>query len=393
MSESKLRPRILVNATTLVIGGGVSVGVSFIEHACLPQYDFFEFIFAVTQEIYHVLRPEIQIDPRIKVIHPSPARVVIGHCSRSELKLMEKAFRPDIIYTLGLPSYTRFQKPEVGRYTNPWEIGPSPLPWECLPWGKRLRLFLLTKYRLIWARRAAFFETQTEVAKEGIVDKLGVPADRVKVIPNSCHPIFINNHVDKDGRYSEVDECNILCLAAPHWHKNLSIIPDVADALRKICPETSFSFVITLPLQSQILAQLRRKSVRLGVEKMIYNVDVVNLKECVSLYRNCHLVFLPTLLEVFSVTYLEAMAMSRPIVTTDLSFARSICGDAALYFAPSSPQDAAEKIVRLTKSSELIYELIERGRRRLTMFPDPASKHEAAIRWLGEIVECLRSDR
>ena len=47
---------------------------------------------------------------------------------------------------------------------------------------------------------------------------------------------------------------------------------------------------------------------------------------------------LPTLLESFSATYIEAMFHGKTILTSDLDFARDVCGEAAFYFDPLNPQ-------------------------------------------------------
>src|SRR5215813_8734460 len=155
MLDSTHETRILVNASTLIVGGGVQIGKSFVEYASrLDDAANLAFLFAVSEAIYHELAGELQNDPRVKVFHSSPARILGGHKSRSRLKKLEQQFQPDIVYTLGLPSYTRFRKPEVGRYTNPWEIFPTPLAWSLLPFKDRITVFLRTQYRLFWAGRA-----------------------------------------------------------------------------------------------------------------------------------------------------------------------------------------------------------------------------------------------
>lgn len=77
--------------------------------------------------------------------------------------------------------------------------------------------------------------------------------------------------------------------------------------------------------------------------------------------------------------------MERPIVTTDLSFARDICGDAALYYSPMSAADAADTIVRLAHTPELRSSLIEKGKRRLRHFLTPSRKHERLLQLIGQV--------
>ena len=63
---------------------------------------------------------------------------------------------------------------------------------------------------------------------------------------------------------------------------------------------------------------------------------------------------LPTMLECFSASYPEAMVMKKPVLTSDLSFARSICGNAAIYFNPFDPADIADKIIGLVNDKTLV---------------------------------------
>ena len=78
--------------------------------------------------------------------------------------------------------------------------------------------------------------------------------------------------------------------------------------------------------------------------------------------------FLPTLLECFSASYPEAMYMKCPILTSNLSFAHSLCGDSAIYFDPLNPKDIAEKILYLAREKEVQNSLIAKGTAQLSFF-------------------------
>lgn len=78
--------------------------------------------------------------------------------------------------------------------------------------------------------------------------------------------------------------------------------------------------------------------------------------------------FLPTLLECFSASYAEAMVMKKPILTSDLGFAHTVCKDAAVYFDPDDANDVAEKIIGLINSPEKQAELISKGTAQLGQF-------------------------
>ena len=107
------------------------------------------------------------------------------------------------------------------------------------------------------------------------------------------------------------------------------------------------------------------------------------------MYADSHIVFMPTLLETFSATYPEAMAMQRPIVTTDLDFAHDICKSAAVYYSPLSAEDAAEKILRVIEDAGLRQQLISEGAKVLSALPSPQEKYEQLVAYMREIVASL----
>jgi glycosyltransferase involved in cell wall biosynthesis len=388
--SNQCKSRILVNGSTLLVGGGIQVGVTFIEYAFNIYRDDFEFLFIVAKPLYDNLPPNIQLESNVISFKVSPSSIFRGRSIRREIKRLERNFDPDIIYSIGFPSYIMFKAPEIGRYTNPWEINSPPLPWHTIENSKKLKIFLGIQYRLLWARNAEYYETQTEAAKAGIIRKLGVDSSKVMVIPNSPNPIFVNH--ESFSVFTKVHKVKIFCLSAAYKHKNLEIIPFVASHLR-VKFNIDAEFILTIPDGSPIAKNVEEKAKQLNVTDMICNIGKINLETCLEWYKKSNLVFLPSLLEVFSATYVEAFSMKRPIVTTDLDFARDVCGDAAVYFNSGSSEDAANRIAELCHNSELQLEMVKRGSERLGVFPNPFEKHKLSFQWLNEISQLERKNK
>ena len=123
------------------------------------------------------------------------------------------------------------------------------------------------------------------------------------------------------------------------------------------------------------------------VKECIINVGKVDIATCPYLYRETDALFLPTLLECFSANYPEAMMMERPILTSNLSFATEVCGDAALYFNPMDPNDICEKILMIVTSVSLRQKLIENGRKQLTSFDSSFERARKYIDCCKRIVQ------
>lgn len=168
----------------------------------------------------------------------------------------------------------------------------------------------------------------------------------------------------------------LLTIAANYPHKNLSIIPKVIEVLKKLNPAFKFKFVVTI--ESSVL------KVEKHIAEHIIFLGRININQCPNLYEQTDFMFLPTLLECFSASYAEAMKMKKPILTSDLNFARSICGDAAVYFSPKNADDIASNIIKLAKNKVLQNQLKEEGTRRLQIFDSPK---ERAFKYLKIISE------
>ena len=89
---------------------------------------------------------------------------------------------------------------------------------------------------------------------------------------------------------------------------------------------------------------------------------------------SCDALFLPTLLECFSASYPEAMLLKKPIVTSDLPFATTVCDNAALYFDPLDAEDIAKTLIKLVESSKIYNQLVERGKEQLRTFLTPQER-------------------
>lgn len=215
---------------------------------------------------------------------------------------------------------------------------------------------------------------------------LGIPSTKIRVIPNSYADVFAKPLIGEIKKLTNSD-VRVFCLAAPYPHKNLKIIPEVANQLRKNDPDRVYRFILTLPDDGPVVRQFWAIVDKYGVKDMIENVGKLRLQECPSFYASSDIVFLPTLLETFSATYPEAMVMGKPIVTTDLQFAHDICGDAAAYYSPMSAEAAAKMIGQVAGDPKLRESLIANGRNRLKEFPNPEKKYQLMLQWIQEVAD------
>lgn len=375
--------KILVNATTNVIGGGVQVAVTFISQAIRNPLEC-DFRFAVSKQVFENLSEIYQTDERVEKITSTPARLWIGRHSRKKLRVIETQFQPDIVFTVFGPAYMRFKVTHLCGFADPWVTHRSRLAMQALPWFQRLIVYARCLYKQLKLSSNDYYWVETNTACVGLMRLIGIKPLQIKVIPNSYADIF-KLAANKEFYKKKDKRIGVFCLAAPYPHKNLSIIPEVALKLQNNSSKINYRFIVTLPNEGNEVKKFWVKANKYGVTNMLENAGCLKLSECPQWYAKSDIVFLPTLLETFSATYLEAMAMGKSIVTSDLDFAHDICANAAIYYSPLSAQSASNAIKKVVEDQLLRDTLVQNGYMRLDSFPNSLQKYSMLMDWIKDI--------
>jgi glycosyltransferase involved in cell wall biosynthesis len=374
--------KILVNAATAVSGGGIQVAASFIARAAVNPCGN-RFVYAVSRFVEDNLKGLLDEPPGdLFVIHPSPARFREGRGARRKLREMENFYQPDLVYSIASPSYVGFRATEVARLTNPWITHPNHYAFNILSFNEKIKYLVSYRYKLWILRNVAAFNFQTRVAAEGLKKKLNLSANKIVVIPNTYNQIFDDASNNRSVQYAPSNLITLFVLAYPYPHKNLMIIPELSFRLKQ--KGIKARFVTTIPKENKYLPLITNAAQQYSVSDSILNVGRLTLPECIEWYNRSDMVFLPTLLETFSATYLESMRMGRPIVTSDLDFAHDICKDAAAYFKPCSAESAADMIEKVVNDHFYRDRLVDNGFNRLKDFPGPEDQFQIMMQWLLE---------
>lgn len=173
------------------------------------------------------------------------------------------------------------------------------------------------------------------------------------------------NDTSQPPEFAPYGECfRMICLTRYYPHKNLEGIVEAFQRFRKELRDAVVFITIT-PNQHPGARRLLRRIERGCLSEQIVNIGPVEQRRIPSLFGHCHALLLPTFMESFSATYLEAMALDLPVLTSDLDFAHEICGPAALYFDPWSSESIVEVILRTKDDVRLREQLVETGRLRL----------------------------
>lgn len=367
---------VLINATTLVKGGGIQVAASFIAET-LRTEDGISWRYALSREVFAELTALNAVPANVEIFDAPPTR---SKSARKRLLELETRTSTDAVFTVFGPAYVRFKAPHLCGVAVCWVTHSTWLAYRALPgWLARSKALATNIYKGLWLRPADRWVVEAENAQRGLASRVGIPAAKIDIVPNSCAAVFRQAEVPAAERPAQGDRVRLLYVTAYYPHKNLEIIPRVAAELAARGGTANYEFVITLPATEPKLAAIMQEAKALGVDGMIKNVGRVTLNEVIELYRSAHICFMPSLLETFSASYPEAMAMGRPIVASDLDFARAVCKEAAVYFRAASPAAAADAVLRLIGDQVLWDECIENGRQVLETLPTARRKYEMFV--------------
>lgn len=367
--------KIIINASNLRVGGAIQVALSvFNELHAFQQHDFYLFLSPAFNDL---IGDKLLKHDNVKCFKVNyPSRFTLSG-RVNELDILEKQLNVDCVFSIFGPNYWKPKAPHLVGFAQGYYLY-SELPFfKMLNFTSRIKLLLLSKYhRFILRNHADNYVVETDDVKLRLEQYLNISQDRTFVATNTYSGYFVNPEIQTHLRRTK--PFKLLTVAYPYQHKNLTVFKDVSDILNG--KEITCVFHITVP-------DSYYETNFIGYESTIINLGSVKNEDCPNLYSYCDAMILPSLVECFSASYPESMKMKRPILTSDYSFAKSVCGDAALYFNALDPDDIANKVKTLLNDAQLYDKLVTSGTQRLDCFLSPRERCNKYINLLSNMVE------
>lgn len=106
----------------------------------------------------------------------------------------------------------------------------------------------------------------------------------------------------------------------------------------------------------------------LGIGEVVSQLSFVPNENLPKLYAAADVFIFPSLYEGFGIPLIEAMGCGTPIVCSDWSLFHEVCGEAACFADPRSPEALAEASERVLLDLEFSQNLRQRGLERARLF-------------------------
>ncbi|RLA63562.1 MAG: glycosyltransferase family 1 protein [Epsilonproteobacteria bacterium] len=222
--------------------------------------------------------------------------------------------------------------------------------------------------------RADLIVAICEQTKKDIIEFLNIPQEKIKVLYQSCNPLFykkLNAKTKSDYRkkYSLPDKF-ILYVGALEVNKN---VINLIRAYKKT--DTAMPLVI-VGRGENYKKLLEKEIIDLGIKEKILFLDFVPLADLPGLYQNAHLFVFPSFFEGFGLPIVEAMFSGVPVITTKGSCFPEAGGPNTIYVDPHGPDELCIAIKTVLGNDMLRHEMIQKGLEYVTKFTSEATSHK-----------------
>ena len=338
-SKSELSGHCVINGSNLHGGGGLQVATSFISDISKNHRDKCGHIhLCISKALFNNLS---SLDVDLK----SFASVQkIDFSLNNYFKIQNYLKKFEVIFTVFGPAYFM----SLGKAKH---ICGFAQPWICFrEYSKDVDIDIFNRFFLNFkfAIQKYFFGksdaliVESNAVKEALLINSNLRSE-IYVVSNAIAETFKDTAFIEKKTHSLSDNMPIVIgyIGRGYKHKNIGILKPVLENLRN---KYSLNIEINTTLSNEELVQNG-----LDGNNSIVNLGPIKSGELKSFYSKINFLILPTLLECFSVSPLEAMSQSVIVFASDRPFIKESCGDHVVYFDPLNVEDISLKIYQALK--------------------------------------------
>jgi glycosyltransferase involved in cell wall biosynthesis len=211
------------------------------------------------------------------------------------------------------------------------------------------------------ARRADIVLTPSRFSRRTIVERYGVPTERIAISGR-----------DVDAAFRAPPRPELVApLGLPprylHFPANFWPHKDHATAMRALAGLDGAHGDVALVLTGAVetgWADIAEQVRTLGLEPRVRMLGYLERPELVEVLRGARALLFPSRFEGFGAPVLEAFHVCTPVVATTAGAIPEVAGDAALLVEPGDAEGLAREAARVLDDRDLAGDLVQRGRDR-----------------------------
>lgn len=329
--------KMLLNASNLHVGGGVQVATSLIGEltrmSALPP----SLVIWASEAVDKNLRQlgyDLSMLPAYEVVNSYGIRLL-----HSPLRRRFQAF--DVVFTVFGPLYVwQLAGVNITGFAQYWIIQPGHEIDVGMGWRERWLSRLRFRVQAAFFRRADHLVVELDHVRDGLLRQGIGKSASISVVRNCLASLYSQPASWQPVAVPDSGaDIKLGFVGRNYAHKNTRIFPAVIDELQQRYGIRASIYVTFTPEEWAHCDEAFRRQV--------INVGPLFVAQCPSFYQQMDAVLFPSLLECFSATPLEAMALQKPLFAGDRPFNRDVCQEHAYYFDPLSAASAAQAIAQV----------------------------------------------
>lgn len=251
-----------------------------------------------------------------------------------------------------------------------------------------------------FARRAAAVFSSYEHVRRDVIAHLGVSPERAGAIELAVPDTIRRAARERDegagapainaATNGDLLPARFGLMPAQFWpHKNHALVLLALHHLRR---DRNMDVPVVFTGQTQgecggHFENMRQLAGRLRVSDLFIPTGLIDEGRLRSLYRAAAFVLAPPLYDPGSFPAMEALALGKPLIASEITSLPALVGDAGLLFNPHSVDELVEAIERVWSDAELCRQLSSRGPARIA----DRDWGDVAADWIAQLENAIRA--
>lgn len=356
--------RILINAITIKMGGGMVVLLNLIHQMSVLNANI-QWIVLVDSSIHQKLSVNSNVTlMSFSWLKKSPLHFLGWHewllpslISRLKIDLFFSKTNTLPLRKLACPTLLLIHNAgHFSKVFNQLFLKNKGLLHFCIWWMKSLRVIMSVK-------KATVITVQTQALADAISLRCKRPLEKIMTIPHG--PGLAKGEMAiRKWRSSKPWRIGYITMLG--IQKNFETL---FLALKKLKESgQDFTLVLTLNVNDPTYASVKAWLVKYNLEGFIENHGELNHDKVRDLYQSLDVFVYPSLCESFGFTLVEAMYYGLPIIAAETTSNVEILGEKGLFFKVTDSDGLAKHFIELKDNAELYTELSKHSLQRSQLF-------------------------
>ena len=199
----------------------------------------------------------------------------------------------------------------------------------------------------------------SERTRQDLIELFNVPAEKIKVIYQSCDDSFKtpfeSKRLQEIKRKYELPDCFILNVGTIEERKNQLLLVKAMNALPQDCQ------LILIGKQQAYAAKVHAEIERLGLKDRVRFLKDVSFMDLPGIYQLAKVFAYPSIYEGFGIPIIEALYSGVPVIAATGSCLEEAGGPDSMYVQPNDVEAMSSALNHLLNSPETCRKMVDKG--------------------------------